>query len=121
MPAINVPVRIVVGLRFAAPTSGRLILVFRTGGMTGKSPEQSGEPCSARHHAAYFSGGKRKQNHHEGWPERIQLRGHDELVRPELASGLPWSARPRRSPCGLSAFLPVFCRCTALVGNGRPD
>jgi hypothetical protein len=31
-----------------------------------------------------------------------------------------WSARPRRPPCGLSAFLPVFCRCSALAGSGRP-
>jgi hypothetical protein len=41
MQAINIPVRIVVGLRFATPPSGRLMLVFRTGGTTGKSPKHS--------------------------------------------------------------------------------
>jgi len=125
MRAINVPVRIVVGPPFATPLSGRLMLVFLTGGKTGKSPRAVGEGCPAGHDAADFGGGKWKRNLHEGRPERIRLRGRDVLARPELVSGPPWSARPRRPPCGLSAFLPVFClgrqRAAWLASSGLID
>lgn len=84
---LNVPMRALLGLPFATPLSGRLMLVFLTGRKTGKSYRQ---PVSyVRDGAALLTpgGGSWKLNLADGRPERIRLRGKDVLARPEVVSG----------------------------------
>jgi hypothetical protein len=86
MRVINVPMRILLGLRFATPLSGRLMLVILTGRKTGKSYRQ---PISYVRQGTTLptpGGGKWKLNLQAGRPERIRLRGRDVLARPELVS-----------------------------------
>jgi len=83
---VNVPMRAVLGLPFATPLSGRLMLVFLTGRKTGKSYRQ---PVSyVRDGAALLTpgGGNWKLNLADGRPEWIRLRGKDVLARPEIVS-----------------------------------
>ncbi len=83
---LNVPMRAVLGLPFATPLSGRLMLVYLTGRKTGKSYRQ---PVSyVRDGAALLTpgGGNWKLNLADGRPERIRLRGKDVLARPEIVS-----------------------------------
>jgi hypothetical protein len=106
MRVINVPMRILLGLRFATPLSGRLMLVFLTGRKTGKSYRQ---PISYVRQGTTLltpGGGKWKLNLQAGRPERIRLRGRDVLARPELVSdpdeierllGVMTAANPRVS------------------------
>ena len=86
MRMINVPMRLVLGLPFATPLGGRLMLVFLTGRRTGKSYRQ---PVSyVRQGTTLLSpgGGRWKLNLKEGRPERMRLRGRDVLARPELVA-----------------------------------
>lgn len=86
MRMINVPMRLVLGLPFATPLGGRLMLVFLTGRRTGKSYRQ---PVSyVRQGTTLLSpgGGRWKLNLKEGRLERIRLRGRDVLARPELVA-----------------------------------
>ena len=88
MRVINVPMRIVLGLPFAAPLSDRLMLVFLTGRRTGRSYRQ---PVSYVRQGSTLltpGGGKWKLNLQQGRPERIRLRGRDVLARPELVSDI---------------------------------
>jgi hypothetical protein len=80
----NVPMRFVLGLPFATPLSGRLMLVFLTGRRTGTSYRQ---PLSYVRDGATLltpGGGRWKVNLKDGRPERIRLRGLDVWARPEL-------------------------------------
>lgn len=112
MRMVNVPMRLVLGLPFATPLSGRLMLVFLTGRRTGKSYRQ---PVSyVREGTTLLSpgGGRWKLNLKEGRPERIRLRGRDVFARPELVGdpeeverllGVMTEANPRvRSFVGIS-------------------
>jgi hypothetical protein len=104
MRVINVPMRFVLGLPFATPLSGRLMLVFLTGRKTGRCYRQ---PVSyVRDGATLLSpgGGRWKLNLQDGRPERIRLRGRDVHARPELVGdvdevdrllGLMMAANPR--------------------------
>ena len=88
MRVINVPMRVVLGLRVATPLSRRLMLVFLTGRKTGKSYRQ---PVSYVRQGTTLltpGGGKWKLNLQEGRPERIRLRGRDVRARPELVRDL---------------------------------
>lgn len=88
MRVINLPMRVVLGLPFATPLSGRLMLVFLTGRKTGRSYRQ---PVSyVRQGTALLTpgGGKWKLNLQAGRPERIRLRGRDVLARPELVGDI---------------------------------
>jgi hypothetical protein len=81
---VNVPMRAVLGLPFATPLSGRLMLVFLTGRKTGKSYRQ---PVSYVRDGAVLltpGGGTWKLNLEDGRPERIRLQGRDVLARPEI-------------------------------------
>src|SRR6266705_5945869 len=81
---LNVPMRIVLGLPFATPMSGRLMLVYLTGRKTGKSYRQ---PVSyARDGDVLLTpgGGNWKLNLRSGRPEHLRLRGRDVLARPEI-------------------------------------
>jgi len=83
---LNVPMRAVLGLPFATPLSGRLMLVFLTGRRTGKSYRQ---PVSYVRDGTVLltpGGGNWKLNLADGRPERIRLGGKDVLARPEIVS-----------------------------------
>jgi hypothetical protein len=84
----NIPMRRILGLPFATPLSGRLMLVSLTGRRTGKHYRQ---PVSYVHHGDVLltpGGGKWKLNLIEGRPTGLRLRGHDILARPEIVSDI---------------------------------
>jgi hypothetical protein len=86
MRVINVPMRVVLGLPFATPLGGRLMLAYLTGRRSGRSYHQ---PVSYVRHGATLltpGGGRWKLNLQPGRPERIRLRGRDVFARPELVS-----------------------------------
>lgn len=83
---VNVPMRLILGLPFATPLSGRLMLVFLTGRKTGRSYHQ---PVSYVRDGAVLltpGGGNWKLNLTDAKPVRIRLRGRDVLARPELVA-----------------------------------
>jgi hypothetical protein len=84
MSLLNAPMRVLLGLPFPTPLSGRLMLISFTGRKTGKAYRQ---PVSyARQGDALLTpgGGKWKWNLQDGRPVRIRLRGRDVIARPEL-------------------------------------
>jgi hypothetical protein len=88
MGVINVPMRVLLGLPFPTPLSGRLMLVYFKGRKTGKSYQQ---PVSYVQHDNTLltpGGGTWKWNLGDGQPVRIRLRGRDVLARPELIKDL---------------------------------
>jgi hypothetical protein len=88
MRMINVPMRVILGLPFATPLSGRLMLVFLTGRKTGKSYRQ---PISYVRQGTTLltpGGGKWKLNLQADRPERLRLRGRDVLAQPELVGDI---------------------------------
>lgn len=83
---VNVPMRVILGLPFATPLSGRLMLVFLTGRRTGRSYRQ---PVSYVRDGADLltpGGGNWKLNLTGGRPVRIRLGGKDVTARPELVA-----------------------------------
>jgi hypothetical protein len=83
---VNVPMRTILGLPFATPLGGRLMLVFLTGRKTGKSYRQ---PLSYVRYGKDLltpGGGNWKLNLADGQPVRIRLRGQDVTARPELVA-----------------------------------
>jgi hypothetical protein len=88
MRTVNVPMRRVLGLPFATPLSDRLMLLFLTGGRSGRSYRQ---PVSYLRQGATLltpGGGNWKLNLVEGRAERLRLRGRDVLARPGLVGDL---------------------------------
>lgn len=86
MRVVNVPMRTVLGLPFATPLSGNLMLVSYTGRKTGKAYRQ---PVSYVRDGGTLltpGGGRWKLNLADGRPVRIRLRGRDVTARPELVS-----------------------------------
>ncbi|MDQ2873872.1 MAG: nitroreductase family deazaflavin-dependent oxidoreductase [Actinomycetota bacterium] len=86
MRAVNVPMRVILGLPFATPLSGRLMLAWITGRKTGKVYRQ---PVSYVRQGSTLltpGGGNWKLNLQDGHPVRIRLHGHDALARPELVA-----------------------------------
>ena len=85
MRVVNVPMRVVLGLPFATPLTGRLMLITFTGRRTGKTYRQ---PLSyvVEHDGALLTpgGGKWKLNLSPGEPVRMRLRGRDVLAWPEF-------------------------------------
>jgi hypothetical protein len=81
---VNVPMRAILGLRFATPLSGRLMLVFLTGRRTGKSYRQPVSYVRDGEVLLTPGGGNWKLNLTGGQPVRIRLRGRDVLARPEI-------------------------------------
>jgi hypothetical protein len=84
MRAVNVPMRVVLGLPFRTPLSGNLMLISYTGRKTGKAYRQ---PVSyARDGEVLLTpgGGRWTLNLSDGRPIRIRLRGRDVRARPEL-------------------------------------
>ena len=84
MRAVNVPMRLALGLPFPTPLGGSLMLISYTGRRTGKAYRQ---PVSyARDGATLLTpgGGRWTLNLAGGRPVRIRLRGRDVQARPEL-------------------------------------
>jgi hypothetical protein len=67
MRAVNVPMRVVLGLPFATPLSGRLMLALLTGRRTGRSYRQPG------HDLAVFRRGQVEAESAGGPAEHIRL------------------------------------------------
>ena len=84
MRVINVPMRVILGLPFATPLSGRLMLLFHIGRRTGQRYRQ---PISYVEHDGDLltpGGGRWTLNLREGTPVRLRLRGRDRQALPEL-------------------------------------
>ncbi|HLI56244.1 MAG TPA: hypothetical protein VKY26_04330 [Actinomycetota bacterium] len=86
MSVVNVPMRRILGLPFATPLSGRLMLLFLTGRRTGKQYRQPVSYVRQGDTLLTPGGGRWKLNLVEGRPERIRLGGHDIMDRPEIVS-----------------------------------
>jgi len=85
---VNVPMRFLLGLPFATPLSGRLMLVHLSGRRTGKSYRQ---PVSYVRDGAVLltpGGGNWKLNLAEGRAERIRLRGRDIHATPQIIANI---------------------------------
>jgi hypothetical protein len=100
MKAINVPMRVVLGLPFATPLGSKLMLISYTGHKTGRHYRQ---PVSyARDGDVLLTpgGGRWTLNMTGGRPVRIRLRGRDVTARPELV----------RDPAEVERLLGVIAR-----------
>jgi hypothetical protein len=86
MRAVNVPMRVILGLPFPTPLSRNLMLLHYTGRRTGKAYRQ---PLSyARDGAALLTpgGGKWTLSLGDSKPVRLRLRGRNVTARPELVA-----------------------------------
>ena len=83
---VNVPMRAILGLPFATPLSGRLMLVFLTGRRTGRSYRQPVSYVRDGTDLLTPGGGNWKLNLTGGRPVRIRLGGKDVTARPELVA-----------------------------------
>jgi hypothetical protein len=88
MSVINVPMRAFLGLPFATPLGGRLMLVSLTGRKTGKHYRQPLSYVQQGNVLLTPGGGKWKLNLREGEPVRIRMRGRDVFARPALVSDI---------------------------------
>lgn len=85
---VNVPMRVILGLPFATPLSGRLMLTFVIGRKTGKSYRQPVSYVSDGDTLLTPGGGKWKLNLVEGKPVRLRLAGKDVQAGPELVEDI---------------------------------
>src|SRR5207244_9556152 len=86
MNALNVPMRFILGLPFATPLSGQLMLLYLTGRKTGKSYQQPVSYVPDGNTLLTPGGGRWKLNLRPGECTRIRLRGRDVLARAELVN-----------------------------------
>jgi hypothetical protein len=84
--AINVPVRILLGLPFPTPASRRLMLLHLTGRRTGRRYRQPVSYIPDGGTLLTPGGGRWKLNLAEDRPVRIRLRGRDVYAVPEIIS-----------------------------------
>jgi len=84
MSLLNVPMRVLLGLPFPTPLSGRLMLLSYTGRKSGKAYRQPLSYVQQGKTLLTPGGGRWKWNLRDGQPVRIRLRGRDVLARPEL-------------------------------------
>ena len=83
---VNVPMRAILGLPFATPLSGRLMLVFLTGRKTGRAYRQPVSYVRDGTDLLTPGGGNWKLNLTGGRPVRIRLGGKDMTAQPELVA-----------------------------------
>ncbi len=86
MRAVNVPMRAVLGLPFATPLSGNLMLISYTGRKSGKAYRQPVSYARDGETLLTPGGGRWTLNLGGGRPVRIRLRGRDVTARPELVT-----------------------------------
>jgi hypothetical protein len=86
MRAVNVPMRAVLGLPFATPLSGNLMLISYTGRKSGKAYRQPVSYARDGQHLLTPGGGRWTLNLSGGRPVRIRLRGRDVNARGELVT-----------------------------------
>jgi F420H(2)-dependent quinone reductase len=84
MSLFNVPVRVLLGLPFSTPLSGRLMLISYTGRKTGKAYRQPVSYVETGDMLFTPGGGNWKWNLQDGRLVRIRLRGREVLARAEL-------------------------------------
>ncbi len=111
MGTLNVPMRLLLGLPFSTPLSGRLMLVSFTGRKSGRSYRQPLSYVQQGDCLLTPGGGKWKWNLQEGREVKLRLRGRDFLAYPELVKdpdevdhllGLMMAANP-----GVRAFVGI--------------
>lgn len=83
---VNVPMRAVLGLPFATPFGGRLMLLYFTGRKSGKRYRQPVSYVRDGDELLTPGGGRWRLNLRDGEPVRIRLRGRDLTFRPDLVS-----------------------------------
>ncbi len=88
MSVVNIPMRVLLGLPFPTPLSGRLMLLSYSGRKTGKAYRQPVSYVQQGDMLLTPGGGNWKWNMRDGQPVKIRLRGHDVLARPELVRDL---------------------------------
>ena len=84
MAVLNIPMRLLLGLPFPTPLSGRLMLISFTGRKTGRAYRQPVSYVQQGDTLLTPGGGKWKWKLQDGRPVQIRLRGRDVAVRPEL-------------------------------------
>jgi F420H(2)-dependent quinone reductase len=84
MNAVNVPMRVILGLPFATPLSRQLMLLYLTGRKTGKSYVQPVSFVEDSQTMLTPGGGRWKLNLRDGECVRARLRGREVRLRPEL-------------------------------------
>jgi deazaflavin-dependent oxidoreductase (nitroreductase family) len=84
MRRVNVPMRVVLGLPFPTPLSGKLMLLQVTGRKTGRVYRQPVSYVRDGDIMLTPGGGKWKLNLRPGEPVTIRLRGRDVTARPDL-------------------------------------
>jgi hypothetical protein len=112
MNALNVPMRFILGLPFATPLSGQLMLLYLTGRKTGRSYHQPVSYVPDGDTLLTPGGGRWKLNLRPGECTRIRLRGRNVLARAELINDVDEVARLLRRikavNSRISSFAPVF-------------
>jgi hypothetical protein len=88
MRAINVPMRVILGLPFPTPLTRRLMLVYLTGRKTGRLYRQPLSYVRVGDTLLTPGGGNWKLNLVEDRPVRIHLAGRDIFARPEIVSDI---------------------------------
>ncbi len=107
MNVANVPMRAMLGLPFATPAGGRLMLAFIVGRKTGRIYRQ---PLSYVRDGTTLltpGGGKWKLNLTGEQPVRLRIRGRDHYARPELV----------RDPAGVEALLDKIAASNPMAGR----
>jgi F420H(2)-dependent quinone reductase len=84
MRIMNVPMRVILGLRVATPLGGRLMLAFITGRKTGRHYRQPLSYVRDGDTLLTPGGGRWTMNLLDGHPVRLRLRGRDLTARPEF-------------------------------------
>jgi hypothetical protein len=112
MRVINVPMRFLLGLPFATPLSGQLMLLSFTGRKTGKAYRQPVSYVPDGDTLLTPGGGNWKLNLSADRPIHVRLRGRDVLARPEFISNVDEVERLLRRMIGVNrrvtAFVPVM-------------
>jgi deazaflavin-dependent oxidoreductase (nitroreductase family) len=117
---LNVPMRVLLGLPFATPLSGRLMLVHHTGRATGRHYRQ---PVSyVRHDGELLTpgGGNWTRNLQEAQPVRLRVQGRDLFAFPELVHDPAEVARLLGVMAEANPALQRFVRIPR-GADGRPD
>jgi hypothetical protein len=84
MGMLNIPMRLLLGLPFATPLSGRLMLLSYIGRKSGKAYRQPVSYVQDGRTLLTPGGGNWKWNMEDGRPIRIHLRGRDVQAQPEM-------------------------------------